>query len=711
MNEKVKRVSFSLLGAALLALFAALTIVAPQSNALVESNDGETLTGKPIEAGKSDDGIQRLLDAVGERAEISLNRATNVARFVRFTSSDTNNKALALGLGSPEAKANAFFQEYGDVFGIRDAGAELVHLDTKADLYGATRVAYEQLYQGVPVFGSQMYAHFDKRGELTAVNGTIVPDIAVNTRPTLSANKAAQTAIAEVTAQQENGLFSVNLSAANNDLMVFRTGLLQGIDGLSYLAYRVEVADTAGSVREFVFVDAHNGKILDQITGIHDGLDRKIYLEAFDLTSLVWQEGDAYPYVGAEATGINRLIDYAEDSYDLFYNVSGGTYDSYDGQGATMHSVYNDPRINCPNANWNGVSTNYCTDVDGDDTVAHEWTHAYTDFTHDLIYQWQPGALNESYSDIFGEIVDMINGAGTDTPDVQRTADTCSVYTRVPIVVRVNEPMDIADDYSGNQASFGPTVDGTLTDASLMAADDGSAAPTEACNPLVNDLTGEIAFVRRGSCDFTVKVKNAQDAGAIGVVVANHESGGDNTFSMSGVDTSITIQSVMIGYSDGNAIEAELTNGVNATFAPDPSINTEDSLRWLSGEDDPAFGGAIRDMWNPGCYGDPGEVIEENYMCSTADGGGVHTNSGVPNHAFALLVDGGTYNGVNVDQVGLTKTAAIYWHAMSIYQHPATDFADHADALATSCNDLVGENIYDPRTGAISSVQIGDADC
>ena len=84
-------------------------------------------------------------------------------------------------------------------------------------------------------------------------------------------------------------------------------------------------------------------------------------------------------------------------------------YDSYDGAGAKMITVNNDPSINCPNANWNGVTTNYCTGVTSDDTVAHEWGHAYTEYTSGLIYQWQSGAMNEAYSDIWGETVDMLN--------------------------------------------------------------------------------------------------------------------------------------------------------------------------------------------------------------------------------------------------------------------------------------------------------------
>jgi len=64
----------------------------------------------------------------------------------------------------------------------------------------------------------------------------------------------------------------------------------------------------------------------------------------------------------------------------------------------------------CPNAYWDGISTNYCPGFDADDVVSHEWSHAYTEYTHGLIYQYQSGALNESYSDIFGEAYDLLNG-------------------------------------------------------------------------------------------------------------------------------------------------------------------------------------------------------------------------------------------------------------------------------------------------------------
>ena len=46
--------------------------------------------------------------------------------------------------------------------------------------------------------------------------------------------------------------------------------------------------------------------------------------------------------------------------------------------------------------------------------------------------------------------------------------------------------------------------------------------------------------------------------------------------------------------------------------------STDNTYRWLSGEDDPAFGGAIRDMWRPECYNDPGKVTSANTTAAPA---------------------------------------------------------------------------------------------
>ena len=336
-----------------------------------------------------------------------------------------------------------------------------------------------------------------------------------------------------------------------------------------------------------------------------------------------------------------------------------------------------------------------------DDVVAHEWGHAYTDYTWDGIYQWQPGALNESYSDIWGETVDLINGRmDGDEGDISTTRadELCTAHTPVSPRVIINTPASIAKICNAGRAAFGPplTHAGITGDVVLAqdAADPAGPLTTDGCSPLTNAaaVAGHIALIDRGTCAFTVKVKNAQDAGAVAVIIGN--TLGRGQFGPTGTDATITIPSVGIGEPDRNRIVGALaTSPVNVTMKDSTSVAESPSYRWLIGEDATAFGNAIRDMWSPTCLGHPGKVSDAEYHCTTDDGGGVHRNSGVPNHGYSLLVDGGDYNGVTVTGIGLDKAAAIYYQAMTQYQTPTSGFADHADALEASCTDLIGEPI------------------
>jgi hypothetical protein len=125
-------------------------------------------------------------------------------------------------------------------------------------------------------------------------------------------------------------------------------------------------------------------------------------------------------------------------------------------------------------------------------------------------------------------------------------------------------------------ASFGPALAIAGFTANVVVGLDDIAAPgpstTDACSPLINDLTGKIALVDRGGCTFTVKVKNAQLAGAIAVLVADNAPGAPPA-GLGGNDPTITIFSARIQQVDGNALKAALvTQNVNVTIARDTSI-------------------------------------------------------------------------------------------------------------------------------------------
>ena len=125
--------------------------------------------------------------------------------------------------------------------------------------------------------------------------------------------------------------------------------------------------------------------------------------------------------------------------------------------------------------------------------------------------------------------------------------------------ITVNSPAGIAGNYqSFPTTAFGPTITATLT-ADLILANDPTGVATEACNAFGATVTGKIAVIRRGNCNFTDKVKNAQNSGAIGVIMMNNVDGAP--VPMGGTDSTITISSVMISKADGDILETALNAG------------------------------------------------------------------------------------------------------------------------------------------------------
>jgi len=172
--------------------------------------------------------------------------------------------------------------------------------------------------------------------------------------------------------------------------------------------------------------------------------------------------------------------------------------------------------------------------------------------------------------------------------------------------LRVNSPPAIAGNYQVGTASFGPQLSSPGITAALA-----QTSPADGCSALVNgaEISGRVALMDRGSCNFTVKVKNAQNAGAIGVVIA------DNTAvspppGMSGSDATITIPAVRITQADGNTIKAQLASGVNATLLLDHSVpgGADPQGRALLYAPNPVEAGSSVSHWDTTAF--PNQLME-----------------------------------------------------------------------------------------------------
>ena len=135
-------------------------------------------------------------------------------------------------------------------------------------------------------------------------------------------------------------------------------------------------------------------------------------------------------------------------------------------------------------------------------------------------------------------------------------------------VLRATAPAAVAGDYSFYTAAFGPAATTANFSGEWVAAlDEADAAgplTSDGCSPITNAaaVAGKVALIERGTCGFTVKVKHAQDAGAVAVVIVNSAAGALGN--MGGSDPAITIPSIQVARTEGMAFiaNAPVTGGL-----------------------------------------------------------------------------------------------------------------------------------------------------
>ncbi len=502
----------------------------------------------------------------GDALHVRHSRATGLASFVTGVNGDP------IPVKPPRGQARVqpvdFLRDHGGLFGVTDPLAQLEVCESRVDSIGHTHTTYRQVHKGIPVFSGVLRVHQDREGQIVAANGDFYPiSPKLTLTPTITAGKAAAIASAELSHMRQTvGQPTVE----HSELVIVDPGWYGDPPTGARLAYHIILSDTA--LREAFFVDAHTGETIDQWTLICTARNRMIYT-GFGSPSL---PGTLARTEGGPSTGrfdVDAAYDYLGDTYDYYLRAFGR--DSIDGIGMYIVATVESTAPVCPNAYWNGVQMVFCPGTVTDDIAAHELTHGVTQFTANLIYQNQSGQLNESFSDVFSELVDLFNG-----------------------------------------------------DAAFAGPPGGAPWPTHPTGP--------------------------------------------------GTDTPNDPRGTSCG----------------------------DGVRWLVTEDAAAFGGAIRDMWNPPCFGDPDRANSPLFVCPWYDNGGVHIGSGVPNHAFAIVTDGKTFNGYTVAPIGPIKAGAIWYRALTTYLTPASDFTDAFFAFVQAGSDLIGLIPDDPRTGGPSDSPI-----
>jgi hypothetical protein len=211
--------------------------------------------------------------------------------------------------------------------------------------------------------------------------------------------------------------------------------------------------------------------------------------------------------------------------------------------------------------------------TDGVDVINYSIGGSKTDLT----IPSTAAMLNAAAAGVFVAV-----SAGNSGPDKE------TVGTPAPWVTSV-----AASTYNGTSTIIGKALDvtsGALAGTSLMSVPAGFAPaaaslagelvlaePVVACDstPLTNgpDLAGKIALIARGACAFTEKFMNAQNAGAIGVIVYTTE--GSSPFSMGGTDPAVVTPGSMVSFEDGQALTASIQNESTSVIFTDTAASGE----------------------------------------------------------------------------------------------------------------------------------------
>ncbi len=491
------------------------------------------------------------------------------------------------------AKGTTFFSQYKKAFGLTE-NDEMRLIKSETDAIGFTHYRYQQYHNNVLVFGA-IYILHEKNNQLKTGNGLIVSNLKTTSKPSISSKKAVEIAIAKVSANEyawQNKILEADLKTMTKDakathyptpnLMLFSKNLSKDYT----LVYKVEVFSTKPLQRVAIYVDAFSGQIFHTINMMktsdkptkaqtrYNGI-RTITVDSVNSTQYYLREsgrGNGITTKNLQNQGdmvnVNTNLAVHIIETDTFFNeditannahwASEMTYDyflqvhnrnSYNGNGIGLFSYVHWGNA-ISNAMWTGSAMVY---GDGGGTTGpfttaeicgHEISHAVTQYTADLVYENEPGALNESFSDMFGS---MVNLFATDT------------------------------------------------------------------------------------------------------------------------------------------------------------------LNWLIGSQ---TGSAFRNMINPKQYQNPDTYKGQYWVTGTEDNGGVHTNSGVANYWFALIVQGDTGTNdkgykYNISPIGSQKSEKIAYRALSTYLTPNSKYIDCYNATILAANDLYGECSVESKTVADAWVAVG----
>jgi len=353
-----------------------------------------------------------------------------------------------------------FFKEHAETLGV-DADAEFTkHREYDTNSGSVTHQKYHQSVQGVPVYGGDFHVTVGSHQGVMSAHGFPLKvlnmdhyDVSSAQIQRLIANGVDSSVQRDLLATAKQHIIETssksitleNVASSIRNLKTVRPTVVEWIrtgeatpEGTpASLAYHLDIVASDPFVAYDVFIDTFSLEVvfavdktkrsspfsspIDADIGAYD-MYLKDYnddkedddqspdpdrmtaaTKVFDTTSGSY----SFPTTDQE---LNDLVDYTLYAAHLFNSLSNGQMSSWSSS-IPFNIEYN---LTIANAYFDGEwGIHFGTGFIADDVVVHEWAHAYTGVLAGLIYMGESGAMNEAFSDIFGEGVDLLVQEGS----------------------------------------------------------------------------------------------------------------------------------------------------------------------------------------------------------------------------------------------------------------------------------------------------------
>lgn len=417
-------------------------------------------TARQVSKGRVLERDRPLLKGLPSEARLGYHPETKQVRFLSGTRARPLGGAIAsvasgkraLSLADARSRARRFVDRYGALFGVASPGRELRVSQSRRQTLALASLApgnvasasgpvasasgpvpfsvtvrFDQVRAGLPVMGGQIVVQVSERGEVLSAAGEVLPsDATVATKPRIQAGQART--IAATWLAREAGRPPAEVVTRSEGLALYDPRVMGDPSLASIGARPVWRIDAQLSARgrqaaqhRLVIVDALGGEVLTSIGRIYS-IDRIICDNqgspgrAFRCSPpFARQEGQANTGI-SDVDALYRLMGVVDDFLASRFGRS-----SLDGKGARLKAtVRYCSASRCP---WQGAEWKWAEQqaifgagwAQADDIVGHEFAHGLLDHTVPLFYFYQSGAINESFADIFGELIDLSQPGGRDT--------------------------------------------------------------------------------------------------------------------------------------------------------------------------------------------------------------------------------------------------------------------------------------------------------